>query len=128
MNVVKGFKATGTRLIDRNIFQYHHFAPALVANVNSAEQNDSVAFSSPTNMQYMYPPHPSLLSPSKLDEFKSTLNILSPLPWSNLPGKSRGVQQAVELTSSPYKNGLETSQQKVKHSRKILLQLNKPIK
>ncbi|XP_045451633.1 uncharacterized protein LOC123660620 [Melitaea cinxia] len=130
-NVANGFKATGTWSVNRNIFQDHHFSAvkALVANVTSAGQNDSPTFSTPSsNIQYDVPSTSQVAKLSKLDEFKSSLNILSPLPRNNLPGKGRGAQKAVELSSSPYKNDLETSQQKSKQPKKVPLQLNKPIK
>ncbi|KAL3265615.1 hypothetical protein HHI36_009819 [Cryptolaemus montrouzieri] len=111
-NVVNRFEATGTWPINRNIFQDHHFAPA-EALVASAGQNDSPNFSSPpSNMQYDVPHTTQVAKPTELDEFKSTLNIPSPLPRNNSPGKGRGAQKAVKLTSSPYRNDLDTSQQK----------------
>ncbi|KAF9405106.1 hypothetical protein HW555_014011 [Spodoptera exigua] len=80
-------------------------------------------------MQDDVPSTSQVTEPSKLEEFKSSLVILSPLPRNNFqPSKGRGAQKAVELTSSPYKNNLEISQQKAKQPKKVPLRLNKPIK
>ncbi|KAL3273553.1 hypothetical protein HHI36_014987 [Cryptolaemus montrouzieri] len=128
-NVVNEFEATGTWPVSRNIFQDHHFAraEALIANVTIADQNDSTTFSTPSfNIQYHVLQISQGAKSSKLDEFKSTLNILSPLP--NLLGNDRAAQSVEEMTSLRIKKDSQTSQQKSKHCRKILLQLKKPNK
>ncbi|KAL3276514.1 hypothetical protein HHI36_011892 [Cryptolaemus montrouzieri] len=97
--VVNRLKATGNWPVNRN-----------VANVTSTRQNDSPTFSTlPSNIQLDVLSTSQVAKPSKLDEFISTLNILSPLRRNSLPGKGRGAQNAVELTSSQYENDLETS-------------------
>lgn len=45
-----------------------------------------------------------------------------------MPNKGRGAQKAAELTSSPYKNDLEASQQKRKQPMKLKTQIKKYIK
>lgn len=152
-NIANGFRASGIWPINRNIFQDHHFAPAeallAICTESNKQQNLTTSISSQSG-QLSVPPTPlestvtpisrpstpcmnvvAMPSTSKLDntsmleQMKANLNILSPIPKNRMPNKGRGAQKAAVLTSSPYKNDLEVSQQRRKQPKKTNIEIEK---
>ena len=106
---INGFASTGVWPVNRDVFQDHHFSPSATLQIPS----DVIPLAGTDISQ-----------PTKESSLIVPVNQISPLPKAAVSMKkvrSNGTQQAKELTSSPYKNNLEKSQEKLKSKIRVRL-------
>lgn len=140
-NIVNGFKASGVWPVNRHVFPVHMFeiADSLLNadTLNSSNESISVLQNYTDSGKQNYPHHKeiegyeednkseiekqSIITSAEIHDQPSTsvaetMKILSPLPKQSLKRKNT-IQEAVEITSSPYKNQLEEKARKQKKTK-----------
>lgn len=140
-NIVNGFKASGVWPVNRHVFPVHMFeiADSLLNTdtLNSSNESISVLQNYTDSGKQNGPHHKekegyeednkseiekqSIITSAEIHDQPSTsvaetMKILSPLPKQLLKRKNT-IQEAVEITSSPYKNQLEEKARKQKKTK-----------
>lgn len=142
-NIVNGFKASGVRPVNRHVFPVHMFeiADSLLNDDTLNSSNESISvLQNYTDSGKQNDPHhkeiegyeednkseiekQSIITSAEIHDQPSTsvaetMKILSPLPKQSQKRKNT-IQEAVEITSSPYKNQLEEKAKKQKKTKKV---------